>query len=162
MRLGLAVSGCDFHHARPPLQWNQWNGKARILVKAFGHLVMVQDGDFHVSGLRFPLLPSDVAIDLLRGLLAVGDGGDDQARPESYIAARKDSRHACHQRLGVYLDHALTGGLQVIARRQEREVRSLPDGQDHCVAVDYALAALFERWIEAVVRVKNRGAPDRL
>src|SRR6266536_4280106 len=127
-RLVFAVACLHFHHARPAINRNHGNRKPGVLIVGFRHLVMIKNCDLHIPRARFPFSSSQIVIDVLCRLLAVGNRTDDQTRTKRNIPGGEDSGRAAHEGVFIYLDSALTSNLYLISLSKERKIRSLTNG----------------------------------
>ncbi len=94
-------------------------------------------------------LAAQIGVDTARGDLAVLRAGDEQRRRESRVAAGEHARDAGLERDRIDLERSCRRDGDAIFRRDEREVRRLPDREDHGVGVNDSFIVLVELRTEA-------------
>src|SRR2546428_4649036 len=95
-RLLLGKSDLHLCDSGTPVDRQDGNRQARVLVIVLGHLVMVQDRDLYIFWLRGPRRSPEITIDLLRRFFSIRHGIDDQPRAEGDVTRREDSGRGSH------------------------------------------------------------------
>src|SRR6202521_5715684 len=150
----------DLGYAGAAFERNDRHSQTGIFVVLRSHLMMIEERDLYIFGLRLPLGSPNKLVDFFRGLFAIRNGVNDQARTKGDIPSCENSRRRGHKRRGIDLQGALPRRFEAIGGLEKGKIGSLPDGQDYCVARNDCFRAGSESGAEPPLGVEDGGAAD--
>src|SRR6202521_6477621 len=122
--------------------------------------MVIEERDLYIFGLGLPLGAPNKLVDFFRGFFAIRNSIDDQARTKGNIPSCENSRRRGHKRRGIDLQGSLPGGFKAIGGLEERQIRSLPNGENYGIARNNCFRASGERGAETPLSVEYRRALD--
>src|SRR6202521_3409550 len=144
----------DLGNAGAPFERDDRYSQTGVFVVLLSHLMVIEERDLYIFGLGLPLGSPNKLVDFFRGFFAIRNSIDDQARTKGNIPSCENSRRRGHKRRGIDLQGSLPGGFKAIGGLEERQIRSLPNGENYGVARNNCFRARGECGAETPLSVE--------